>query len=248
MPAWFRSLLHQCRYKVLHSSKFPKGDLVSSLLNVAARGFEPTQIVDIGANRGKWSRKAAWVFPRAGLTLIEPQHEMKPHLDRFCAQHGKARWINAGAADTMGEMLLSVHPDTVSTTFTLSEQRAKAGGLECRRVPVLTLDHLVEQVIESIPEIVKIDAEGFECRILQGAERLIGTTEMFLLEVPFVDPPQNWNSFAEIIRFMADREYVPYDFTSFQKRPYDGALGLCEVAFVRQQGVLRNFGGWHKAA
>ena len=248
MPSWIRSLLLRYRFRLLHNSKFPKGDLVSSLLNIAERGFSPRQIVDIGANQGKWSRKAAWVFPAANFTLIEPQQEMKPHLDRFCAQHPGARWINAGAADQMGEQLLTLHPDTVSTTFTMSEQQAISSGLECRRVPVVTLDHIANQVIGAIPELVKIDAEGFECKIIRGAESLIGNTELFLLEVPFVDPPQNWNSFAEIISFMAERGYVPYDFTSFQKRPYDGAIGLCEIAFARQAGILRNFGGWQKAA
>ena len=248
MRSWIQKLLLRHRFRVLHRSKFPKGDLVSSLLNMAERGFDAKHIVDVGANHGKWSRKAAWVYPQATFTLIEPQQEMKPFLDRFCEEHPRAEWINAGAADQMGEQLLTVHPDTVSTTFTMSERSAKASGFECRSVPVVTLDHVAQNVIHAIPDIVKIDAEGFECKILRGAQSLVGKTEVFLLEVPFVEPPENWNSFAEIIAFMAERQYVPYDFTSFQKRPYDGALGLCEIAFARQQGILRNFGGWSKAA
>jgi len=243
-----RSLWQKFRFRLTHASKFPKGDLVSSLLKLAARGLEPTQIVDVGANAGKWSSKAALVFPRCAFTLIEPQIEMRTPLDRFCRSHRSARWINAGVADHVGEMTLTVAADTVSSTFTVPESDASTSGLVQRRVPVITLDHLVKNVIHAIPELVKIDAEGFECRILQGAQTLIGRTELFLLEVPFVDPPANWSSFAQIIAFMDERDYVPYDFTSFQTRPYDGALGLCEVAFARRHGLLRSFGGWAKAA
>lgn len=248
MPDWLRSWLHKLHFRVTHASRFPKGDLLSSLMNLASRGFEPTHIVDVGANAGKWSRKAARVFPRAAFTLIEPQIEMQTQLDRFCRQHGRARWINAGAADVVGEMVFTVAPDTVSSSFTIPAGESLGNGLRQRRVPVITLDHLASQVIHAIPQMVKIDAEGFECRILQGARGLLGQTELFLLELPLVDPPTNWNSFAEIIAFMDREDYVPYDFTSFQRRPYDGALGLCEVAFARRCGILRSFGGWAKAA
>lgn len=244
MPGWLRSLFHKYRFRVTHRKKFPKGDLVSFLLNVRDRGFQPKHIIDVGANRAKWSSKAAEIFPECDFTLIEPQTEMQADIERFCSRHPKSRWLQAGAADAMGQQTLTVNPDTVSSTFTMSAAQAASQSFEQRQVPVVTLDHVATQVIQATPELVKIDAEGFECRILAGADKLIGKTELFLLEVPLVDAPEQWSSFAEIINFMAEREYVPYDFTSFQRRPFDGAVGLCELAFARRAGQLRSFGGW----
>ena len=87
------------RYRVTHTTKFPKGDLVSTLYNFSRRGFKPQCIVDVGANRGKWSRHAMLVYPNAEYLLLEPQIEMKPHLDRLCREANQAKWIQAGAAD-----------------------------------------------------------------------------------------------------------------------------------------------------
>ncbi len=246
--AWFRKVMSKVRYRVTHTSKFPKGDLTSFLLNVAERDFRPAHIVDVGANRAKWSEKALAVFPDCQFTLLEPQIEMKPHLERFCQASPGSTWITAGVGEELGELAMTIHPDTVSTTFTRSSDSAEASGLQQRVVPIITLDHLVENVIEVVPEMVKIDAEGFECKVMRGGQSLIGKTEVFLLEAPLIDPPENWASFAEIVAMMADYGYVPYDFTTFQKRPHDGAVGLCEIAFARRDGFLRSFRGWAKAA
>lgn len=236
--------MQQFRFRVTHWSKFPKADLVSSLMNLSARGFEPKHIVDVGANRGKWSRKASWVFPNSKFTLLEPQIEMQAQLDRFCNEVPNAQWLNVGAGSKMGELPLTLHPDTVSTTFNMSLEEAQAAGLQQRVVPVVTLDHIVAEVIHTVPELVKIDAEGFEQEIIRGASTLVGKTELFLLEAHFFGGDDNPCSVSELITMMADLGYTPYDFTGFHKRPHDGALGLCEIAFARKQGTLRKFVGW----
>ena len=244
MKEWMREVWQTFRYRITHTSKFPKGDLTAFLLNLARRGFEPTHIVDVGANRGKWSSKARKVFPHCAFTLVEPQIEMKEHLERFCKGSQGSRWIHAGAGADLGRRELTVVPDTVSSSFTISEEDAQAQNYERRSVSIITLDHLVTNVIHTIPELVKVDAEGSEFDVMKGAQSLIGKTELFLLEAPLIDPPPNWRSFHELLTMMSDFGYVPYDFTTFQKRPFDGAVGLCEIAFARRSGVLRSFAGW----
>lgn len=248
MGDWIPRALDQFRFRVTRWTRFPKGDLISSLMNLAQRGFYPRHIVDIGANRGKWAAKARRVFPGSDFTLVEPQMEMKPHLDRFCRRNPKrARWINAGAGSAMGKLPLTLYPDTVSTTFAMSEDAARAAGLARRMVPIITLDHIAAEVIRAVPELVKIDAEGFEQEILRGAETLIGKTELFLLEAHFFGADDHPCALGKLIEFMAERDYVPYDFTTFHRRPYDGAVGLCEIAFARRHGTLRSYTGWHAA-
>jgi len=243
MRPWIRALYKRFRHRITHTAKFPKGDLIASLLNLEDRGFRPRHLIDVGANHGKWSLKAHRVFPDCVFTLVEPQIEMKPFLEDFCQRAPRSRWIRAGAGAQPGHLPLTVIPDTVSSTFTLSEEQAEAEGFHRRLVPIVTLDSLIGDGYP-VPELVKIDAEGFEAEVMKGASALIGRTELFLLEAPLIDPPPHWRSFAELVSLMVGYGYEPYDFTSFQKRPYDGAVGLCEIAFARKRGILRQFGGW----
>ena len=48
----------------------------------------------------------------------------------------------------------------------------------------------------------------------------------------------------EVISFMGDRGYEIYDITEFLRRPLDGALGQIDLAFAKNNGVLRNSNKW----
>lgn len=243
LSSWQR-LVHRLSYRVIHSSLLPKGAVAPFLRNLGTRGFYPRNIVDVGANKGRWSDKAMTVFPEARYLLLEPQIEMKEHLDRFCARNpGRAQWINAGAGAADGELPFTLTGST-SSTFTYSPDQARELGLAQRTVPVLTLDHVCAKYLGAIPDLVKIDAEGFEFEILKGASTLVGEVEIFLLELPFIHPRPRALLFRDAVARMAEYGYDVYDFTMFQKRPYDGAIGQGEVVFARSDGFLRRYKGW----
>ena len=49
---------------------------------------------------------------------------------------------------------------------------------------------------------------------------------------------------ADCFSFMHERGYDLYDFTEFQRRPLDGALGQADLAFARRGGHLRQSNNW----
>lgn len=225
----------------------PFGRLSSFLEDIHARGFVPTTIVDVGANHGKWSAEAHRVFPKARLTLIEPVAVLAPELEAFVATVPGSRLIRAGAASAPGERImteiLSTDGEHPGSTFSLPASNAPA-GTEKKKVrqvpmPVVSLDSLLESgQLPAIPELVKIDVEGFELDVLQGSAKLLGKTDMFILEVSLV-PIWGQPIFHEIIAHMAALGYVVYDFPGFNRRPIDGALALVDVCFVRRDIGLR---------
>ncbi|MGI9518443.1 MAG: FkbM family methyltransferase [Pirellulaceae bacterium] len=225
--------------RLVRRNSLPKASLTAFLCQLSAQGFCPNHIVDVGANRGSWSQKAHRVFPQAGFTLIEPQQEMKHHLDGFQRRCPQARIITAGVSDFVGKLTLCVTPDTVSSGFLHAPKNARQHDWPTREVPVFTLDHLVQQELNLIPDMVKIDAEGMEARIMRGASRLIGHTELFLLEAPLIDPPPGWSSFSELVAMMADFGYEVYEFTHLMRLHGRPATSLLEMAFARRNGFLR---------
>lgn len=218
----------------------PNADLASCLLNLAARGFEPRHIMDVGANRGKWSRVASSVFPHSSYTLIEPQKEMEPRLARFCAGHPNRRYVLAGAGSKMGELPFTIDPNTVNSSFSKSADSISKPGRERRLVPVVTVDHVVQTITGAIPDILKIDAEGFEQEVVKGSQSLLGKTEVIFLEWHMFGNQHDPTEPANLIAFMAERDYVLYDFSWFGRRKFDAALELCEAVFVRRNGYLRS--------
>jgi hypothetical protein len=43
-------------------------------------GFDPHHLIDVGANRGNWTRVAKDFFPSAHYTLVEPQEALRVHI------------------------------------------------------------------------------------------------------------------------------------------------------------------------
>ena len=88
------------------------------------------------------------------------------------------------------------------------------------------------------PNMVKLDTQGYELEVLRGASRVLASVEVVLLEVSLIPINKGAPSFAEVVRFMADRGFKLFDFCS-QIRRKDGVLWQSDLLFFRD-GVLPN--------
>jgi FkbM family methyltransferase len=214
-----------------------------------ARGFSPRHIIDVGANRGYWTRGALEYFPEAYYTLIEPQDHLKRDVqDLLTRKDGKIQWIGAGVSNTPGTLPLTIPNRDVSGTFAPPSESAEGYGMRQIMVPVLTLNEVVRTSRAPFPEMVKIDAEGFDLRVIEGSSELLGTTDIFLLEALIFrsntyktekQARKSWDNLIETaIDVMSHAGYHIIDITDLNRSPKYGVLWLCEVAFLRNGSSL----------
>jgi FkbM family methyltransferase len=205
-------------------------------------GFAPTNIIDIGANRGAWTRAAVRFFPDARYTLVEPQGDLKVHVRDLVDAGYSINWVHAGVSDTSGTLPFTVHSFDSSSSFAPTQAEAQADGFEQVMVSVKTLNEIAAQS-GSLPEIVKIDAEGFDLRVLSGASELFGRTDFFLLEAA-VFANVRWshepveNTLLAVVQRMAAAGYRLFDITDLNRSPKHKVLWLCELAFIRNDSHL----------
>jgi FkbM family methyltransferase len=221
----------------------PLGHVHTCLRNLAKRGFTPTSLIDIGANRGAWSRHFKAVFPGARVILVEPQQELAWALQHFCREHPDAQWVPAAVSDHAGREVFTVTPDSYASSFYHKETQAEQLGWERREIDVVTLDQVIEGSGIPPPDVLKIDAEGCEMQILRASSSIWGITRLIFVEANFFDDLGR-HGFADLVKLMDAHDYVPYDFTWFYRRPHDGATMLCEIAFTRRNDPLRAHKYW----
>ena len=195
----------------------------------------PSFIIDVGANHGVWTRSAFDFFPEAKYLMVEPQERLKVEAQDLI-QRPRVRWLTAGISDQVGSLMLSLPPRDDSATFRMSEIDAKARGFPQIEVPVTTLDEIVTQE-GHVPELVKIDAEGFDLRALHGASKLLGTTDVFFVECA-IGCRVFENTLKAVCSFMGERGYRVIDFTGLNHSPKFGVLWLSEVAFLRESSPV----------
>src|SRR5215467_3428989 len=67
-------------YRLSRAANTPKDGLTCFFEAIQRAGFVPRHIIDVGANRGNWTRTAIRFFPDAQYTLFEPQDHLKVHI------------------------------------------------------------------------------------------------------------------------------------------------------------------------
>ncbi len=208
---------------------------------LSAKGFQCKTLLDVGAHKGYWTRDFKAVFRDTSVLLIEPLEEMRPILEKFCLQNSDCEFIIAGAGPDSGEMEFTIWPSLSGSSFVPQRGHAFYDTHEKRKVPVVTIDSLVASGRLPIPEVAKLDVQGFELEVLKGAASILGKTEVFFLEVSFFKPlGPGMPVFFEVVKYMHDRGYVAFDITGFYRRRKDHALAQCDMVFVLESSPLRN--------
>jgi FkbM family methyltransferase len=132
--------------------------------------------VDVGANVGYYTALASrLVGPTGSVLAFEPSEYAFPRLSRMIEVNGltNVRAIKCALADTAGERLLfgAVDEDVYdihTATMVPNDNSHRAV------VRTDTLDHMAEQLNIKQIDFMKIDVDGFEPLVLQGATGLIG--------------------------------------------------------------------------
>jgi FkbM family methyltransferase len=238
---WSKSLARRLGFEVRRSASCV-GEMHPFLLHLRRRGFVPSRILDVGANQADWSRLAQQVFPEASFVLLEPQEEMLLHLKAFCEAAPGSRFILAAAGREAREMTLNVCPGNLPVSSLMSVDNGDR-QYDRRKIPVVAIDSLYGSEDE-LPELAKLDIQGFELEALAGAKRLLGRTQCFILEVGLFAHPPARPLFAEVVAYMDKHGYKVVDIPGYLRRPLDGALGEVDLAFALKGGLLDRQQQW----
>ena len=84
-------------------------------------------------------------------------------------------------------MKLSIHERDDSFSFALNEAQALAQGREQIEAPVVALDEFLPREGRPQPDILKIDAEGWDLDVLRGAEKTAASAEILLMEAAIMN-------------------------------------------------------------
>jgi FkbM family methyltransferase len=232
---------------VIKPHLFPDRPVISmnfQLYDFSVRNFKCNYILDVGAHSSEWARTAKKFFPNSTLYLIEPLVEMEKNLKDFCNEFPPSKYFLNGAGATESKLILTAGDALEGANFLQEENQYLRSSNVQREVKIITINSLLQKKEIEVPELVKLDVQGYELEVLKGGDILFGKTEVFILEVSFFEFIEGTPVFSDVVRFMAERGYEVYDFPGFLRRPFDKALGQIDVTFVKKEGFFRNSNAW----
>lgn len=195
------------------------------------KGTSRRRLLDVGALHGIFSLVFAAGRPDAEALAIEPSPLAFPILarnaERNPAAPTRALQIAAGAAEGTIAMRLDWHH-----LEAVSADEASAPGV--LTIPVRPLDAICA-VEGFIPDVIKIDVEGYELEAIRGAVRLLGQVRPDLfIEAHPLHLERLGASMAELFEVLRGFGYRVFD---IHDRPVSSAAFAAERAVTRYRCV-----------
>jgi FkbM family methyltransferase len=158
--------------------------------------------LDVGASIGRWTLPAAKMVGPAGRVLaFEP-------VQRMAGALRKSAWANRFAQVRVFEVALS----NCAGEADFSVEKENSGGSRLGRMPddsrrtfsshrvkVSTLDDIVRAEGLKTVALVKIDVEGFEAEVLQGATRTLMELRPALYFETGIEPPEKRRIIGDLL-------------------------------------------------
>ncbi|MEO0685555.1 MAG: FkbM family methyltransferase [Cyanobacteria bacterium J06649_11] len=194
------------------------------------RGVSPTTVIDIGAYEGEWTTLFKSVFPESKVLMLEAQNNKAPVLQEIC--DGFERDVDFSISllgEKDHEKVTFVEMETGSSVLEESSPYHR----DYLEKETITLDSLLLRYPNFKKlDFLKLDVQGYELNVLRGASQLLEQTEFVLMETSLVSINKGCPLIADVIEFMAHKDFRVLDFCS-QIRRKDGVLWQTDLLFVK---------------
>jgi hypothetical protein len=148
--------------------------------------------------------------------------------------------VAAGLSDQPGQLTFNIFENEALNSFLpFAAGAGHTFGAPTRprqiQAPVLRLDAYAEEKGLDDIALLKIDTQGFELRVLLGAEKLLAARRIHavLVELNFVDLYEGQVQAHEVIAYLHSHELRLVDF--YEKCRLNPFLGWCTALFVRRK-------------
>jgi FkbM family methyltransferase len=199
-------------------------------------------IFDVGANEGQFAKLARAVFPSAKIYSFEPLPDCFEKLKT--ALPGDPGFfpmnIAAGSSESVLEFFRSVH--SPSSSFLQMEDAHKEAFPESSEgqvreaipVKVNTLDNIYGSVKPEKNILLKIDVQGFEKEVLQGAADMMKEVKVVIMEMSFVKLYTGQPLFHDVYMIMYERGFRFHGTLSQMLHPVTNEVVQIDAIFIKE--------------
>lgn len=216
-------------------------DLVSFNLCCNLKRFSRTEggqrvslIIDVGANHGQFAFMAKYCWPEVRVESVEPDPEAVMVFRRNHGRNGSIRIHECALVSQEAPVKLNLHRDSAQNSI------LRQDGLEYyaeREVTGITLDKLASELwllnSAKAPKpltLLKLDVQGFELGVLEGASSFLTSVGFVLVELSLADLFENGSQIEDVWRFL---RHHGFKYTSLMDTYYSH-----ELKEVTQMDVL----------
>ena len=213
---------------------------VTSMQLLQQRGFEIATIIDVGAAEGAFFvvRAENGLFPGARHFFVDAMKENEEGYRKLADKFGAGYEI-AALSCIEGEVAIRIDPNFYNTHVEHLQPGTPYPTL--RRVPMRTLDSVVEKHALHPPFAIKLDVQGGELDVLRGALRTLDNAVVITTEVGIFTER---DTLVELLEFMQGMGWGVFDITDLSYYRSDQSLYQCYATFIPKAMDFRKSTPW----
>lgn len=196
-------------------------------------------VIDVGANSGQYGTTLRSLGYAGRIVSFEPMREAWLQLKEFADSDPEWQAIHMGLAEEPGELILNVAENSVSSSvlnmLPVHERHApKSGYLREETISVSSLDSIFSDIRGISHSIwLKIDVQGFEDRVLEGAKGSLSEIEFVQIELSLTRLYENQLTYLETCRLL---DNLGFDLVGIEPGFLDKSTGI----LLQFDGVFRH--------
>jgi FkbM family methyltransferase len=167
-------------------------------------------ILDVGANIGQYAQSVFQAGYTGKIVSVEPVGDAFRNLTKKTDHHKRWKAFQMALGDFDGSIPINVSKNSASSSIMdINETHLKAAPdsvyISKENVPVFRLDSVIQRLTEGIEFkriFLKIDTQGYEKKVLDGAQGVLSMIDGIQLEMSLVELYNGECTYLEMIEFM----------------------------------------------
>ncbi|HAO08550.1 MAG TPA: hypothetical protein DCQ50_16590 [Chryseobacterium sp.] len=202
--------------RILFHPKGGFGYLMNSSRSIASFGLNQSlsqliphlkTIIDVGSNIGQYAYASNRFYPNARIYCFEPVSTCFHQLEKNTGKISAITSFNSALGDTNGQITFFENKHThASSALKVSEyQKSTVPKTQIFRetnVNSVKLDDFVFPRTIEQPLLLKLDVQGYEKNVLEGAKHFLNKVDFILLETSFISMYNNEPLFGTMNTFL----------------------------------------------
>mmetsp|Transcript_15449 Transcript_15449/g.32674 ORF Transcript_15449/g.32674 Transcript_15449/m.32674 type:complete len:345 (+) Transcript_15449:75-1109(+) len=204
-------------------------------LKSAYPGWKPRGVIDVGANRGGWTKSMQALYPGVKTFMVEASkhHEKEMEETKNSFEPNVVDYKIAVLSSTDGEIVdfySNPGPGTGNSMFL--EQTSFFSGTIPEKRNTSKLDSVLEDM--QYADYLKLDVQGAELVVLSGATETLSKATFVQLEVSILEYNKGGACWYEIDEFLRDHGFVLYDVDDIIRESFHTKAAVwMDVLYIR---------------
>lgn len=178
----------------------PLKDSAEVLFQAVSQYYKDGTIIDVGANIGAFIDVVMEKYPNAPIIGIEPVRKYYDHLMGKYSHLPNVFLYHCGASDVEEQKEIFISNNNIGWN-TFVKEKLDSSNTSSEIVDCICLDSLSD-LVDKV-DIVKIDVEGFEYKVLNGMRELVKKHKpVILCEIGWGCNHSNWKEELESFEYL----------------------------------------------